>query len=622
MKLIKRIILTFILFLTITTVKVEAGTNDTTIYIKMIPNVYSNKETPYQNFWIQFDYVFINDKIAFCIQPGILIKTRTYSSTTDFSSFNLSEEDKKNLELISYYGYYYPYHQTIEYYMATQELIWRYLGITNLNFTTGPNYGGDVIDIEKYKKEIIDLIEKNDLRPSFNQDTKTAIVGDLMIYEDTNGVLNDYEITDNNGNVSWISDNKLYVKVSKKGLSEIKLKRKNYNTNTSFVYLADNSQTLATFGFDNEEIASNIFIDGIYKGVVSLEKKGNYISDINNGDYIYKEKPLENVSYQIYADEDIYESSKLIYYKGDIVDNLFTNNLGKSSSKMLPIGSYCIIENEVNDYYIKDDASYCFSFNENEAVDSVVYQTYSFTNELKLGTYKLEKVGEKVSNILDNKFNYELVSLPNVKFGVFASEDIYSDNNEMLVFKDNKLFDVFTNEDGIIDITLPLGSYYIQELEAPIEYEIDDTKYYFDINIDNLNYESDVIINKLKKHKLTITKMDSDTNELLSDTAYNLYNNDNELLMEFTTDGNGKIELELPYGKYFLKEIKSKYGYLLDNAIYELDILNKDINLELYNKKIPMPITTDYQNSIKIISFFAFIIGVLLIYASKNKSYN
>ena len=622
MKLIKRIILTFILFLTITTVKVEAGTNDTNIVIKMIPNVYSNKETPYQNFWIQFDYVFINDKIAFCIQPGIRLTTRNYSSTTDFSSFNLSLEDKRNLELISYYGYYYPSHQTLEYYMATQELIWRYLGITNLNFTTGPNYSGDVIDIEKYKNEIKSLIEKNDLRPSFNQETKTAIVGDLMIYEDTNGVLNDYEITDSNGNVSWISDNKLYVNVSKKGLSEIKLKRKKYNNNTSFVYLADNSQTLATFGFDNEEITSNIYIDGIYKGIVSLEKTGNYISDINNGDFIYEEKPLENVSYQIYADEDIYESNKLIYSKGALVDNLITNNLGESSSKMLPIGSYCILENEVNDYYIIDDNNYCFTFNESEAIDSIVYQKYSFKNELKLGTFKLEKVGEVVSNIHDNAFNYELVGLPNVKFGVFASVDIYNTNDELLVSKNELLFDVLTSKDGIIDIILPIGSYYIQELEAPIEYEIDDTKYYFDINIDNLNYESDIIINKLKKVNLSVTKMDSDTNELLSDTVYNLYNNDNEIIMELTTSNEGKIELELPFGKYFLKEIKSRYGYLIDNTIYELNVLDEDINLELYNKKIPMPITTDYQNSIKIISFFAFIIGVLLIYASKNKSYN
>lgn len=619
MNLVKKIILTFILFLTITTIKVDAATSDTAISIQMIPNVYSNKETPYQNFWIQFDYLYVNGKIGYCIQPGIRITTRTYSSTLDFSSFNLSDNDKRNLELISYYGYSYPNHQTLEYYMATQELIWRYVGITNLNFTTESNYGGNVIDIEYYKNEIKRLIERHDVKPSFNGETMTGIVGDTLIYEDTNGVLNDYTIISSN-NDAWIDDNKLYIRINHEGLSEIKLKKQKYTSDNSYVYLATNSQTLATFGL-SEEVEANLFVNGLYKVVVNIEKQGNYIDEINDTDYQYKDKPLEGVVYNIYADEDIYESGNLIYTKDTLVEELTTTRDGQAISSLLPIGSYYLEEMQTDDNYIKDDTRYTFTFDKNNNVSGIVYQNYEFKNLLKLGNYRLQKRGEQ-AQVVDNQFNYILSGLADVKFGVYASEDLYNTNNELLVPKDELLFEVVTDEDGIIDIELPIGSYYIQELETPIEYEIDDTKYYFEINSDNLEVIDNIIINKLKKAKLSITKMDSDTKELLSDTVYNLYDKNEEFIMELVTNEEGKIEVELPYGKYFLKELKSKYGYLIDDNIYELNVVDEDIDLELYNQKIPMPITTDYQNNIKIISFFLFIIGALLIYASKSKNYN
>ena len=53
---------------------------------------------------IMFRYA--NDKLVYCIQPDVRISTSEYI-LYDFSRSGYSEEDRKNMELISYYGYRY-----------------------------------------------------------------------------------------------------------------------------------------------------------------------------------------------------------------------------------------------------------------------------------------------------------------------------------------------------------------------------------------------------------------------------------------------------------------------------------------------------------------------------------
>ena len=118
-------ILFFVLFIGVK--NVYAGENDTTLTTSYIDNVWSfhyRKGVLWS--YGQLPYRYLNGKLAYCIEPDSLISSNIYSSYTDWGITNYSVEDKKQMELISHYGYGYPGHDSLKYYMATQHLIWMY----------------------------------------------------------------------------------------------------------------------------------------------------------------------------------------------------------------------------------------------------------------------------------------------------------------------------------------------------------------------------------------------------------------------------------------------------------------------------------------------------------------
>jgi uncharacterized surface anchored protein len=75
-----------------------------------------------------------------------------------------------------------------------------------------------------------------------------------------------------------------------------------------------------------------------------------------------------------------------------------------------------------------------------------------------------------------------------------------------------------------------------------------------------------------------LTKEDSETRTAQGDATlkgakYGVYNNNNELITELTTDENGKAtsDLVLEYGDYYIKEIEPSKGYLIDETKYEFE---------------------------------------------------
>ena len=137
-----------------------------------------------------------NGKIAYCVEPGITAsKGSYYSSTYDINDTKIAGSNIKKLSLIGYYGYGYGNHNTKEYYMAAQELIWREQGVQNV-WWTDAKYGGNIINIDAYKNEILSLVNKYEVAPEFNF-KKTYVIGDQVIIDDSNKILNEYEVDDN-----------------------------------------------------------------------------------------------------------------------------------------------------------------------------------------------------------------------------------------------------------------------------------------------------------------------------------------------------------------------------------------------------------------------------------------
>ena len=162
MKKILNLLLCSIIFATnfifLNTKNVSADTNDSYVVHNWIPNFYSHKER--SSNWAQLSYIYANGEIAYCVDPGVELSNGTFSSSTDFSIANIGVETRRKLELYAAYGYNYSNHNTDKYYAATQELIWRELGVSNMWFTT-EKQGGENIDVSAEKNEILRLWGNN-----------------------------------------------------------------------------------------------------------------------------------------------------------------------------------------------------------------------------------------------------------------------------------------------------------------------------------------------------------------------------------------------------------------------------------------------------------------------------
>ena len=146
MKKIINIFILFILFMGGVEAKskfyINGKFSDTYIHIK------SGKEAYNGN---MYKYVREDGKLVYCIEPFKLIKPNVYYEEYEYNSdlFNISEEVLNKINLISYYGYGFYNHDSIEWYIATQALIWKSLGVEEIFFTDSSNN-----KVNKYESEI------------------------------------------------------------------------------------------------------------------------------------------------------------------------------------------------------------------------------------------------------------------------------------------------------------------------------------------------------------------------------------------------------------------------------------------------------------------------------------
>ena len=105
--------------------------------------------------WYTQDYYF-GDRVAYCIEPGVPEGTNNYT-VGDMSNTNYSNEQKIKMLLIAYYGYDYPNHQTLNYRLATQALLWEQTGNYSVSYSTQRWGAGTNIDLSAERNTIMNF---------------------------------------------------------------------------------------------------------------------------------------------------------------------------------------------------------------------------------------------------------------------------------------------------------------------------------------------------------------------------------------------------------------------------------------------------------------------------------
>lgn len=148
-----------------------------------------------------------------------------------------------------------------------------------------------------------------------------------------------------------------------------------------------------------------------------------------------------------------------------------------------------------------------------------------------------------------------------------------------------------TDENGIINIdNLPFGKYCLKEIKAPEGFIIDDQLYCYNIDENNLNVDI-TLYNKLIKGKIEITKVyaSSETGIMTPEVnvKFGIYDESGKLVKEVTANNDGKINEELYYGKYVLKQLTTTDGYeMMEDFYFEIDENEKVISKVIADAKI------------------------------------
>ena len=493
----------------------------------------------------QLAMYYVDGKLAYCVEPGVMIYSTTYA-IGDWNVTSLTPAQRLRIEQIGYYGYEYPGHQNVRYYMAAQELIWKTVTPLSASWTTEARGGGSIINIDAEKNEIERLIARSNVRPSFNNQTVNAVIGDEVILTDTNNILSDYSVYDGGNQDVSINGNQLKIKVNNTGDSQIKLIIRNYDKDVNLVYYNTNSQKLAHTRLSDpvtsvlrlHSTAGNVTINKQDKDTKKSEPQG--------------EATLEGAIYDVYNSND------------EIVTTITTNSEGKITSSNLPsLGHYYLKERTPSEGYTLDETKYEFDM----TMDNL---------------YPVIKVYEKV---IEREFDFTKVYANN-KTGIMKPEvgikfGFYNNKNELVK-------EIKTNDDGFLKIVLPYGTYTVKQLTTTKNHEyIDD----FTIEVKEVGEPIvKVLANKEITAKLHVIKVDSETGEVIKRAGikFKIYNVDKEeyvcqnvtypnkeKICVFETTENGEFVTPdiLHSGTYKLEELDQKIdGYLWNSESHEFEI--------------------------------------------------
>ena len=163
---------------------------------------------------------------------------------------------------------------------------------------------------------------------------------------------------------------------------------------------------------------------------------------------------------------------------------------------------------------------------------------------------------------------------------------------------------------------LPLGKYYVKEISTLTGYKLDSNFYEVNLNYNNQNEEIVIgnikLVNEKIRCDLVYITSDKDGN-FLENVEINVVDKDGNLVFNGKTDTQGRVIINnLPYGEYYIRQIKAPSGFILNNDEYKFYVNDStcNSNINVTNEKTVMPVTSK-QNSMYLVSFIIlFGIGV------------
>ena len=338
-----------------------------------------------------------------------------------------------------------------------------------------------------------------------------------------------------------------------------------YTQNTQYVEIKVDKNT----AYQMDSVSGDAIITVTYenhpvKGKLVIHKSGETLKSFKK-DFVYEETSLEGAEFEIYAAEDIFTpdhqvdeqgNRHVIYAKDTLVKTVTTNKNGEAVIKDLPLGKYRVKETKAPAGFVLNPDSQEVSFIYKDQNTPEIEEKLEFSNERQKVELSVEKQDAETGK-----------ALKGATFGLYNKEAI-SSGDKVIVKADTLLQEITSNEKGKAAFTLdlPLGRYYVKELQAPAGYVSSDEILEFDATYQGQDVKT-IKLKSVKKNQPTtveVTKADITTGTELDGASMSVLDKDGNVIDSWTSvKDSPHVIKRLQVGKtYILREELAPYGYL------------------------------------------------------------
>lgn len=338
-----------------------------------------------------------------------------------------------------------------------------------------------------------------------------------------------------------------------------------YTQNTQYVEIKVDKNT----AYQMDSVSGDAIITVTYenhpvKGKLVIHKSGETLKSFKK-DFVYEETSLEGAEFEIYAAEDIFTpdhqvdeqgNRHVIYAKDTLVKTVTTDKNGEAVIKDLPLGKYRVKETKAPAGFVLNPDSQEVSFIYKDQNTPEIEEKLEFSNERQKVELSVEKQDAETGK-----------TLKGATFGLYNKEAI-SSGDKVIVKADTLLQEITSNEKGKAAFTLdlPLGRYYVKELQAPAGYVSSDEILEFDATYQGQDVKT-IKLKSVKKNQPTtveVTKADITTGTELDGASMSVLDKDGNVIDSWTSvKDSPHVIKRLQVGKtYILREELAPYGYL------------------------------------------------------------
>ena len=338
-----------------------------------------------------------------------------------------------------------------------------------------------------------------------------------------------------------------------------------YTQNTQYVEIKVDKNT----AYQMDSVSGDAIITVTYenhpvKGKLVIHKSGETLKSFKK-DFVYEETSLEGAEFEIYAAEDIFTpdhqvdeqgNRHVIYAKDTLVKTVTTDKNGEAVIKDLPLGKYRVKETKAPAGFVLNPDSQEVSFIYKDQNTPEIEEKLEFSNERQKVELSVEKQDAETGK-----------ALKGATFGLYNKEAI-SSGDKVVVKADTLLQEITSNEKGkaAFTLNLPLGRYYVKELQAPAGYVSSDEILEFDATYQGQDVKT-IKLKSVKKNRPTtveVTKADITTGTELDGASMSVLDKDGNVIDSWTSvKDSPHVIKRLQVGKtYILREELAPYGYL------------------------------------------------------------